>query len=209
MARTRDAGMEDRILDSAFSVFGELGYQATTLKEIAQGAGISTGSVYTYFPDKESLFIAAVNRGWAIFIEELEAISRGRLHRDERVAVLLDRGFSTLSAALPLIKGMLFEASRQNLVKPNVDRLCLAIGELLKPDEGSPLQEAWESGVTQRLLLTRILILGVLSSAALVPTTSPATAIEGLKEAIRALMTATGVILGDGGNPSSAGEAAT
>jgi AcrR family transcriptional regulator len=209
MARTRDAGMEDRILDSAFAVFGERGYQTTTLKEIAQGAGISTGSVYTYFPDKESLFIAAVNRGWAIFIEELEAISRGRLHRDERVAVFLDRSFSTLSAALPLIKGMLFEASKQNLVKPNVDRLCLAIGELLKPDEDSPLREAWESGATQRLLLTRILILGVLSSAALVPTASPATAIEGLKEAIRALMTATGVFIGDGGKPSSTGGAAT
>jgi AcrR family transcriptional regulator len=196
MARTRDAGMEDRILDSAFAVFGELGFQATTLKRIAQGAGISSGSVYTYFPDKESLFKAAVNRGWASFIEELETMSRGRLLRAERIAVLLDKGFSTLEAALPLIRGMLFEASKQNLVEPNVDRLCLAIGELLKPDVGSALHAEWEAAATQRLLLTRILILGVLSSASLLPESSPTAAIEALKEAIKALIASIGFVMG-------------
>lgn len=195
MARTREAGMEDRILDSAFAVFGERGFEATTLKEIASGAGISSGSVYTYFPDKETLFRETVNRGWASFIEEVEIISRGGLSRDERVAVLLDRGFSFLGSALPLIRGMLFEASKQNLVKPNVDRLCLAIGELLKPDGGSALGEAWDASVSQRLLLTRILILGLMNSAALLPAIPPATAIDSLKEAIRTLMSATGILL--------------
>jgi AcrR family transcriptional regulator len=189
--------MEDRILDSAFAVFGERGFQATTLKEIALGASISTGSVYTYFPDKESLFKAAVNRGWAAFIDELETINRGKLNRDQRIAVLLDRGFSTLGAALPLIRGMFFEASKQNLVAPNVDRLCVQIGELLKPDEdradGRALNADWEAQASQRLLLTRILILGVLSSAALLPPPSPTSAVDGLKEAIRALLAATGV----------------
>ncbi len=195
MARTREAGMEERILDSAFAVFGERGFEATTLKEIASGAGISSGSVYTYFPDKETLFRETVNRGWASFIEEVEIISRGGLSRDERVDVLLDRGFSFLGSALPLIRGMLFEASKQNLLKPNVDRLCLAIGELLKPDEGSALREAWDSSVSQRLLLTRILILGLMNSAALLPAIPPATAIDSLKEAIRTLMLATGILL--------------
>jgi len=205
MARTRDAGMEGRILDSAFAVFGECGFQATTLKEIATGAGISAGSVYTYFPDKESLFKAAVNRGWASFIEELKIMSRGRSLREERIAVLLDRGFSTLGAALPLIRGMLFEASKQNLVKPNVDRLCEAIGELLRPDEGSPLRAGWDEAASEGLILTRIIVLGVLSSAALLPP-SPTASIESLKEAIRALMAATGMLLGKSAEPSSPGE---
>jgi|GEM_PF-1110616 AcrR family transcriptional regulator len=206
MARTREAGLKDRILDSAFAVFGELGFQSTTLKEIARGAGISAGSVYTYFPDKESLFKAAVNRGWAVFIQELEIMSRGRSLRDERIAVLLDRGFSTLGAALPLIRGMLFEASRLNLVKPNVDRLCEAIGELLKPDEDSPLRAAWDAAASERLLLTRIIILGVLSSAALLPP-SPAASIESLKEAIRTLLTTTSMTLGQTAKQIESGEA--
>jgi AcrR family transcriptional regulator len=193
MARVREADMEERILDSAFIVFGERGFQATTLKEIAQGAGISSGSIYTYFSDKEALFKAAVNRGWAAFIEEVETMSHGRLHRDERIAVLLDRGFSTLGAAVPLIRGMFFEASKQNLVESNVDRLCLAIGELLKPDEGSPLLATWPASATERLILTRIIILGVLSSSALLPSASPEASMDRLKEAIRALLAATGM----------------
>jgi AcrR family transcriptional regulator len=185
--------MEDRILDSAFTVFGERGFQATTLKDIAQGAGISSGSVYTYFLDKEALFKAAVNRGWAVFIDEVENMSDGRPRRDDRIAVLLDRGFAALGAALPLIRGMLFEASKQNLVEPNVDRLCVAIGELLEPDEGSPLLAAWSAAASERLLLTRIIILGILSSSALLPLTSPDTAIANIKKAIRALLDASGM----------------
>ena len=194
MSRVREVGMEDRILDSAFSVFGEQGFQATTLKEIAQAAGISSGSVYTYFPDKESLFKAAVNRGWASFIDELETINHGRFLHDERIAILLDRGFSILAAALPLIRGMLFEASKHNLLEPNVERLCVAIGELLKPDEG-PLRDSWDAAASDRLILTRVVILGVLSSAALLPPPSPESAIDGLKDAIRALLAATGMLL--------------
>jgi len=186
--------MEDRILDSAFNVFGDRGFQATTLKEIAQAAGISSGSVYTYFPDKESLFKAAVNRGWASFIDELETINHGRFLHDERIAILLDRGFSILGAALPLIRGMLFEASKHNLLEPNVERLCVAIGELLKPDEG-PLRDSWDAAASDRLILTRVVILGVLSSAALLPPPSPESAIDGLKDAIRALLAATGMLL--------------
>lgn len=195
MARVREPGMEEKILDSAFAIFGEHGFQATTLKEIAQGAGISSGSVYTYFSDKESLFKAAVNRGWAAFIEELEIINRGRLLRDDRIALLLDRGFSTLSSALPLIRGMLFEASKQNLVAPNVERLCLAISDLLKPDAGSSLLAQWEKATPERLVLSRIIILGVLSSAAVLPSSSPA-ALDSLKGAIRNLLAATGMLLG-------------
>jgi AcrR family transcriptional regulator len=197
MARAREAGMEERILDSAFSVFGERGYQATTLKEIALGAGISSGSVYTYFSDKESLFKAAVNRGWATFIDEVENINRSHSLRDERIALLLDRGFITLASALPLIRGMLFEASKQKLVAPNVDRLCQAIAELLKPDEGKPEREAWNARSEERLLLSRIIILGVLSSAAFLPAPSPKAALEGLKSSIRTLLAATGLLIGN------------
>jgi len=84
MARVREAGMEEKILDSAFTIFGEQGFMATTIKDIAAGAGISSGSIYTYFPDKEALFCAAVTRGWTCFIDELEKIDRRGLAKAER-----------------------------------------------------------------------------------------------------------------------------
>jgi len=101
MARVREAGMEDKILDSAFKVFGEQGFQATTVKAIAEGAGISSGSIYTYFPDKEALFKAAVDRGWSSFIEKIREINRSRVLREERISLLLDWSFSTLARSFP------------------------------------------------------------------------------------------------------------
>ena len=189
MARVREAGMEDKILDSAFKVFGEQGFQATTVKAIAEGAGISSGSIYTYFPDKEALFKAAVDRGWSSFIEKIREINRSRVLREERISLLLDWSFSTLGSVLPLIRGMFFEANKQNLIAPNVDRLCQAIVELLRPDEGDPLLASWEANSERRLRINRIIVLGVLTSAAFFPTNSSTEAVESLKEALVTLTT--------------------
>jgi AcrR family transcriptional regulator len=189
MARIREAGMEDKILDSAFKTFGDHGFQSTTVKAIAEGAGISSGSIYTYFSDKEALFKAAVDRGWSQFIEKIREINRGHSLREERIALLLDSSFSTLGSVLPLIRGLFFEANKQNLIAPNVDRLCQAIVELIKPDEGDPLLTNWEANSERRLRINRIIVLGVLTSAAFFPTSSTTEAVESLKEALVTLTT--------------------
>jgi AcrR family transcriptional regulator len=188
MARIREAGMEERILDSAFKVFGEQGFAATTIKDIAAGADISSGSIYTYFPDKEALFRAAVRRGWTCFIDELEKIDRRGLAKAERSALLMDKGFSALSDALPLIRGMFFDASRLNLIEDNLDRVCLAIDALLAPGEGEAGQASWESTRPGRLLITRMIILGVLASVALVPQPAPEDIVDKLREATSSLL---------------------
>jgi AcrR family transcriptional regulator len=185
--------MEEKILDSAFRVFGEQGFTATTIKDIAAGAGISSGSIYTYFPDKEKVFRAAVTRGWTSFIDELEKIDRRGLSRLERSALLLDRGFSALGKALPLIRGMFFEASKLNLIEENLGRVCLAIDSLIAPDESEPDYALWKATRERRLLITRVLILGVLASAALVPLTSPSDVVARLREATSALLAQAGI----------------
>lgn len=43
------------LLDKAFDLFAEKGY-AITMRQIAQGLGVSTGTLYHYFPSKEALF---------------------------------------------------------------------------------------------------------------------------------------------------------
>ena len=45
-----------QILDAAFSVFAERGLAAARLDDIAQRAGVSKGTIYLYFPNKEELF---------------------------------------------------------------------------------------------------------------------------------------------------------
>jgi len=49
------------VLDAALHLFSHQGYRATTVREIADGAGLSTGNLYHHFPDKEALFLALIN----------------------------------------------------------------------------------------------------------------------------------------------------
>jgi TetR/AcrR family transcriptional regulator len=45
-----------QLLDAAEEVFGRKGFHETTLKEIAELAGFSVGSVYSFFENKDDLF---------------------------------------------------------------------------------------------------------------------------------------------------------
>ncbi|GAB6108231.1 TetR/AcrR family transcriptional regulator [Fusibacter bizertensis] len=45
------------ILDAAFKVFSQLGYNDTTMDHIVTESGISKGGIYTYFTSKEEVFL--------------------------------------------------------------------------------------------------------------------------------------------------------
>ena len=44
------------IVDAAHRLFGERGFEATTVADVARSADISEGTVFNYFPTKEDLF---------------------------------------------------------------------------------------------------------------------------------------------------------
>lgn len=50
------------ILDTALKLFAHRGYGATSVRDIAEEAGLSKGNVYHHFPDKESIFRALLDR---------------------------------------------------------------------------------------------------------------------------------------------------
>ncbi|MDX1522714.1 MAG: TetR/AcrR family transcriptional regulator [Anaerolineae bacterium] len=76
MPRTSDqnqrirAATRAKLLDSAMIVFAERGYAHTSIRKIAEHAGVSVGLLYHYFPGKESLL-------QAVFDNCMEIISTG------------------------------------------------------------------------------------------------------------------------------------
>ncbi len=48
------------ILEAAGEAFAELGYGATTVRDIVRRTDLASGTFYNYFPDKESVFRALV-----------------------------------------------------------------------------------------------------------------------------------------------------
>src|SRR3984957_19048448 len=58
--RRRKAERPQEILEAAFAEFSRNGYATTTLDQIAERAGVTKGTIYVYFENKEHLFISMV-----------------------------------------------------------------------------------------------------------------------------------------------------
>ena len=56
----RRAERRAQILDGAWSCFQRQGLHATTMDDIIRASRLSAGAVYSYFPSKEELILAAV-----------------------------------------------------------------------------------------------------------------------------------------------------
>lgn len=61
-----------QILAAALAVFGERGLAASRLEDIAKRAGLSKGTIYLYFPNKEELFREVVRSTVVAQLEEGE-----------------------------------------------------------------------------------------------------------------------------------------
>jgi TetR/AcrR family transcriptional regulator, mexJK operon transcriptional repressor len=58
--RPVDPALSEKIIDAACDLFGQLGFQATTMDKVANHAKISKLSIYKHFENKEALFSAAI-----------------------------------------------------------------------------------------------------------------------------------------------------
>lgn len=186
MARAADTVKRASILRTAFRVFGELGYRATTIKAIALRAGVAPGSVYTYFTDKDDLFRCTVEEGWSDFLGRLEQIRTSAQPFSRKLATLVDTGFQALKESLPLMRGMLFEASQRKLVQAKLDKVCESVEKLLKGQGARP-----PVGTHWRKIL-KITVVGILFSAASVPPEKTDEEIRALREAIAARLAELG-----------------
>ena len=70
------------ILDAARKVFGELGYETATVRDIIRRAGLAAGTFYNYFRSKEEVFAALADDGARRFAPILKGL-RGHGHSFE------------------------------------------------------------------------------------------------------------------------------
>jgi AcrR family transcriptional regulator len=68
-AHRRDA--RTRVFDAFARLMYERGYDAVTLADIAEAAGMARTSMYNYYPSKEALLVAYTDDEMANFVEDL------------------------------------------------------------------------------------------------------------------------------------------
>lgn len=84
MPPTKDERRQ-QILEAAFQAFSENGYAKTTMDDIVQRSGLSKGTLYWHFKNKEDLFIATLE----IAFKDLEAMLTVMVEQDSPASTRL------------------------------------------------------------------------------------------------------------------------
>ncbi|MEU6255356.1 TetR/AcrR family transcriptional regulator [Streptomyces sp. NPDC047043] len=91
---------EQQMMDAAVRTFGQRGYMAASMDEIAELAGVSKPLVYLYLNSKEDLFTACIRREAKALVEAVRAGVRAELPADRQLWEGL-RAFFTHTAQNP------------------------------------------------------------------------------------------------------------
>jgi len=110
----------DAVLDSVARLLKRGGVAAVTTNRIAEVAGVSIGSVYQYFPNKQAIFTALLDRHHEAMVRLVEAtlVEHAAAPFDELVRGLVE-AMVAAHAADPELHQMLFTQVPQ---RPDVDR---------------------------------------------------------------------------------------
>jgi len=134
MPRSRAPERLDQIVDAALAAFGSVGYRRTRMSDVAAGAGVSPGLLYSYANSKEALFALVVRRESGVDISELE-LPVANPAATELTALLREAfadlsSFAALEAAMTVERPPDIEAEISEIVSEHFDAVLAARGLL-------------------------------------------------------------------------------
>jgi len=103
--RKKAQNIEKKILKAALRVFAKRGYFKTTVDEIAKAAHLAKGTLYLYFEDKESLYVAMLDEHIKTTIALLSIIERSEKSAADKlteILITLMHYMKTLKGAYPI-----------------------------------------------------------------------------------------------------------
>lgn len=88
----------NEILDAALAVFAERGYRNTRLEHVGEAAGVTKGTIYHYFTNKEDLLLRAIEHRREEAFGRIDELLRDKTAPvSTRIRLLVRRWFSELT----------------------------------------------------------------------------------------------------------------
>lgn len=88
------------ILEASIRLFADLGFSGVTTRMVAREVGIGIATLYHHFPDKESLYLAAIKHAYSDRAREFTELSQAHKPPLERLQRMVFR-FAHVAAADP------------------------------------------------------------------------------------------------------------
>lgn len=117
----------EEILECAEKLFRERGFEGTTMADLAAGIGVAQNAIYWYFPSKDHLLVAVLERGHERVLRALEEGDAlgGRLKQT------LETVFSVTRELQPLVDALRARARHSEVIVGFRRRFHLHLRELV------------------------------------------------------------------------------
>ena len=119
------------ILAAALEVFAELGYGATSVRDIVRRTDLASGTFYNYFPDKEAIFAALIAQTGEEARPRVRAARRSARTAEEFV----ERGYRAF------FEFIVEDPERFAFMRRNLDTMASRFGHLTLPAGTAELAE--------------------------------------------------------------------
>jgi AcrR family transcriptional regulator len=96
-----------RILDAALTLFRERGFEAATMRDIAEEAGVATGAAYYYFSSKDAIIIDFYRRSCTEMQPEIEAALKNATGLERRLRELIRVKFTHFARNRGVLRALL------------------------------------------------------------------------------------------------------
>lgn len=110
------ADMREKILDGAAALFRKKGFNATSISEIVQEVSISTGTLYYYFPSKQSILFEVISKGMNLTLPHMREIFNYDLGPKEKLREVAKYRITSMLENLDFVSVSLRE--RNSLEEP-------------------------------------------------------------------------------------------
>jgi AcrR family transcriptional regulator len=129
--RRHDAGASRQaLLDAADALFEERGYDAATIRDIGERAGVDAALIARYFGSKERLYLATLEQGRAPMPNDAMEVLERMLSRSEQRRT----GPVPRAMVSPTLTDPMREQIREIIGRRLVDGLAAELGEQGVPD---------------------------------------------------------------------------
>ncbi|MFC1524499.1 TetR/AcrR family transcriptional regulator [Thermodesulfobacteriota bacterium] len=111
----------DRIVRAAARLFNDKGFEDATTRDIAQAAGLAVGTMFNYFPSKETLAMTMVNDSLILGAEDYQQRLTGEEDLVEDLFLFVVSGLNRLRPMHPYV-GPVLEKSLSPFPRKNTCR---------------------------------------------------------------------------------------
>jgi AcrR family transcriptional regulator len=136
---------KNQILDAAMETFSKVGFHKARMSDIAESSGLSKGSLYWYFENKNDLIVKLLARVFEPELKDLRALLTDPRPIDDRLLAYAERGADDMIKMLkwmPIVYDFIALAFRQETIKVSIRKFYQQNMEILE----ALIQQGLDSG---------------------------------------------------------------